>query len=330
MPTLRQAIAVEYLRDAGDVKVFKGEVDPDWCIGAVPNGGYILALALQACIERQSTMSHRDPIHVTAHYLRTTAVAPFEVHIRILRSGKGFTNVLADFVQADQLKFIVHAIFGVMEPEEATPGHDGLKAAMAPPSKYARHLPLHHHPSNATELPMSTAFGFHQHTKWTDEPELREENGTRTARVGGGGVQWGTWFELTGKDERITASSLAFLVDMFVNTPMIMSGVDNVGLPHSWFPTMMLAIEFKYPIPKTGEYASRTVGLYSKGNYFNEPSGHHDIYVEVWTAPANIGEGSIEDGWRDKQRCLATATQMALTVPFEVNARKAARASSKL
>ena len=50
------------------------------------------------------------------------------------------------------------------------------------------------------------------------------------------------------------------------------------------------------------------------------PQGRHDAYVEVWTAPSNIGEGSDDvDNWRDNQVCLATATQMALTLPMQVN-----------
>lgn len=61
--------------------------------------GYVLALIVEACIQRQSTSTHPDPIHVTAHYLRTTAIARFEVQIHTLRSGRGFTNITADLVQ---------------------------------------------------------------------------------------------------------------------------------------------------------------------------------------------------------------------------------------
>lgn len=48
-------------------------------------------------------------------------------------------------------------------------------------------------------------------------------------------------------------------------------------------------------------------------------AGRHDAHVEVWTAPSNIGEGTYVDNWRDHQVCLATATQMALTLPMQVN-----------
>jgi len=89
----------------------------------------------------------------------------------------------------------------------------------------------------------------------------------------------------------------------------------------SWFPTMFLAIEFKSPIPRPSEHhANRTVGLYANSQFFND--GRHDVRVEIWTAPSNFGEGDNRGDWRDKQVCLAVATQMGYTLPMEVNLAK--------
>ena len=83
---------------------------------------------------------------------------------------------------------------------------------------------------------------------------------------------------------------------------------------------MTLSIEFKNRIPPPSLlHSDHTVGLYSSGRFMTEPQGRHDVYVEVWTAPSNIGEGRDADNWRDDQVCLAIATQMALTLPMEVN-----------
>lgn len=91
----------------------------------------------------------------------------------------------------------------------------------------------------------------------------------------------------------------------------------------SWFPTMVLSVEFKNKIPPPSvKYAARTVGIYSLGRFITPPQGRHDAYVEVWTAPSGIREGEEVDGWRDDQFCLAIATQMALTLPMEVNEKK--------
>ena len=66
----------------------------DW-----PPTGYVLGLILESAIKKQSDTSHPDPIHVTAHFLRSATTSPFEVHIQILKPGRGFTNLTANLVQ---------------------------------------------------------------------------------------------------------------------------------------------------------------------------------------------------------------------------------------
>ena len=61
--------------------------------------GYVLGLVIEATIQHQTPSNHPDPIHVTGHFLKSTVVGPFEVHIRILKTGRSFTNVSAQLVQ---------------------------------------------------------------------------------------------------------------------------------------------------------------------------------------------------------------------------------------
>ncbi|KAJ7256823.1 thioesterase-like superfamily-domain-containing protein [Mycena haematopus] len=304
-----------------DAKVFRGDIDAEWTVGNVPNGGYVLALVLEACVRHQAATAHRDPIHLTAYFLQATSIAPFGVHVRTLKRGRGFTNLTADLVQQDRTRITTHLIFGSLE-------HPRL----VPPSPYARRLPLHDHPSVAVETPMVRPWRFKQHIKWAGDRHLRAQNlpdsptRTSSATIGGGGLVWGAWFELTDPDERITPTSIAFLADIFINLPALIPRSQRSGLvpAETWFPTMTLSIEFKAPIPPPSQrHSARTVGLYSTGTFWGEPQGRHDAYVEIWTAPSNLGEGTEQDGWRDNQFCLATATQMALTLPMEVNAGRA-------
>jgi hypothetical protein len=177
-----------------------------------------------------------------------------------------------------------------------------------------------------------TLWKFRDHVKWAWDPILAANNTldspTRTdeTTVGGGGVEWGAWFELKDSGEKFTTPALAFLVDLFLHsfcTPAphtkereratAFKVRDAAWKPirnhyrvtffyfcdNSWFPTMTLTIEFKFPIPSTIEFARRTVGSCSR--YINQPQGRHDAFVEVWTAPSNIGEGKEEAGWREKQ-----------------------------
>lgn len=100
-------------------------------------------------------------------------------------------------------------------------------------------------------------------------------------------------------------------------------------MTNSWFPTMVLALEFKAPLPRfSADHADRTVGIYYSSKFVTD--GRHDGNVEVWTAPCNIGEGNEVPGWREKQVCVATATQMAYILPMEVNLKRAKQRENKL
>ncbi|PPR00435.1 hypothetical protein CVT24_004496 [Panaeolus cyanescens] len=310
---------------AGPTKTYEGVADKTWIIGSVMNGGYALALILQACIQFQSKTNHVDPIHITAHFLRATLASPFKVRVRLLKRGESLTNLTAELLQNDTVKIMAHAIFGLNEPLP----QDKLRLTLEPPSTYARRHPLYDHPSKATIKPMRSTWAFHTEVQWTREAEIEAKNRpdhpnrTNSKTVGGGGLEWGAWLMLTDKEERITNPSLMFFVDMFQNTPSLLPKSEKPGLGVSWFPTVTLAVEFKHKIPPPSSiHADRTVGIYSSGRFLNNPQGRHDVYVEVWTAPSNIGEGEPTENWRDNQYCLATATQMALTLPMEVNQRK--------
>lgn len=40
--------------------------------------------------------------------------------------------------------------------------------------------------------------------------------------VGGGGVEWGAWYELTHEDDRLTTSSIPFFCDSFTALPELL------------------------------------------------------------------------------------------------------------
>ena len=233
-------------------------------------------------------------------------------------------------------------IFGTNAPSPT----QQTRVSIDPPSPYARQIPLHVHPSKATPVTIRDLYKFNHYIKTTTDPVIKAQSApdspTRTtvSTVGGGGLEWGGWLEFVDKEERITSPSLAFLVDVFVNLVRLLPKEVRGNLDArcdaamsrrksmlisiiSWFPTMVLSLEFKKPIPSI--YASRTVGIYSVGRFLDDPDHRHDTYVEIWTAPSNVGEGVDSGEWRSKQVCLATATQMSLTIPLSVNVARAKR-----
>ena len=75
-----------------------GQVHAGWSIGNNPNGGYLLALAVAAL--REVSGAHRDPLSVTAHYLRPgLAGLPCQVDTQRVRGGRSVSTVRGSLSQ---------------------------------------------------------------------------------------------------------------------------------------------------------------------------------------------------------------------------------------
>ncbi|KIK98779.1 hypothetical protein PAXRUDRAFT_823502 [Paxillus rubicundulus Ve08.2h10] len=336
MTPLAQALQVSLLSNCNDgSSVYRCELDRSWTVGAVPQGGYSLGIIVEACIKHQVGSSrHVDPIHISAHFLRATNVGGGEVRVKALKTGKTFSNILAELAQQGNTKIIAHLIFGDLSPLQ----NSQVRKVLEPPSPYARRLPLHSHPSelsfDATKQYWARNMGVQMSTDISLLTHNDPDNPLRTTSktVGGGGIQWGAWCELTHKNDEIRTSSLPFFCDTFMNLPNLLPDGEagSSGRQGSWFPTITMIVEFKARIPSCDDYSHRTFGLYSESRFLTEPYGRHNARVEVWTAPSQIGQGEVTEGWRDKQYCIAVADQMALMLPMELNIREGNRDSAKL
>ncbi len=75
-----------------------GRIDPGYNIGANPNGGYLLAVAVAAM--RAAVPGHPDALSVTAHYLKPgVAGADCRVDVAVLRAGRSSSTVRATLSQ---------------------------------------------------------------------------------------------------------------------------------------------------------------------------------------------------------------------------------------
>jgi acyl-CoA thioesterase len=93
-------------RQAEDLWV--GELHAGWRIGAVPNGGYVLAIAGRALSE---ALPHKDPLAVNAFYLAPTTLGPIECRVEVLRAGRNTTHAMARLYQQGELKVQVTAAY---------------------------------------------------------------------------------------------------------------------------------------------------------------------------------------------------------------------------
>lgn len=87
---------------------WRGELRRGWRIGAVPNGGYVLAVAGRALAE---ALPHGDPLAVNAFYLAPTGLGPIDCEVEVLRRGGSTSHATARLFQEGELKVLVTAAY---------------------------------------------------------------------------------------------------------------------------------------------------------------------------------------------------------------------------
>ncbi|KAF8594341.1 hypothetical protein BDV93DRAFT_529369 [Ceratobasidium sp. AG-I] len=308
---------------------YHGTVSPDWVVGFIPNGGYVLGLLVEACIRCQKTTNHRDPIHVTAHFMQPTATSEYRVEIKVIRIGSRFSNLLANLIQDGETKVITHMIFGTLPPFDTPPSAKSYED-IPPTHPLFKPIPLPTHPHTSPPGEMHPKYGrFRQNVQLAQDPAITKRNNEKLVSAPGtheGGLESGAWWQLAGEKEELGLSMIPFFADVFDNTPTLLARAHGEGTPMKWYPTMVMTIEFKRQLPKTGtpKVSHRTLGVYAKGAFLEH--GRHDIYGEIWSAPGDIGETSDRDpddeSWKQDMRCVAVTSQMALSASIEVNRSK--------
>jgi len=103
---------------------FRAVISDRWNIGSAPNGGYLTSVAVSALA---ASVPHPDPLSVSSHFPGRTAPGPVEVHVEVLRAGRGLSTAVARLVQDDQVRVHVTATFGDLS------AHDGPTAVSATP-----------------------------------------------------------------------------------------------------------------------------------------------------------------------------------------------------
>src|SRR3984957_15774065 len=75
---------------------FSAELDPEWTIGAKPNGGYLLAILARAAT---SVSEHDHVTAASAHYLPSPEPGPVLIETELLRTGRSASQVRARMAQ---------------------------------------------------------------------------------------------------------------------------------------------------------------------------------------------------------------------------------------
>jgi acyl-CoA thioesterase len=89
--------------------LYAAQISDRWGIGAVPNGGYVLAVAMSAL---RAATTAPDPLTVTSHYLRPAQPGPAQVAVEVVKTGRRFQTAAARLLQGDGEVIRVLATYG--------------------------------------------------------------------------------------------------------------------------------------------------------------------------------------------------------------------------
>ncbi|NED99013.1 thioesterase family protein [Phytoactinopolyspora halotolerans] len=74
------------------------DIDGTWSVGDVPNGGYLLALILQAV---SAESPHPHPVSTSAHFVAPPSPGHAQINVHLLRAGRTTATLRATLVQDD-------------------------------------------------------------------------------------------------------------------------------------------------------------------------------------------------------------------------------------
>jgi acyl-CoA thioesterase len=206
-----EATAVDRIDD----HIWQAEVQPDWGIFGITNGGYLMAIAARAMSQ---AADGRLPVTLTSHFIRPVSAGPARITTETIKTGKTFSTVEARLaVEADALSLLgSFAVQGRARPE--TTYMSGAPPDLPPPEECVLAVPAVDGP-----LPPPLVAQFEQRLHPDDAAALMGE-ATGVARVRG-------WFRLLD-DEPFDPFVPLLAADAF--PPAIF----NLEMPMGWTPTL--------------------------------------------------------------------------------------------
>lgn len=236
-----------------------GTMSNRWDIGDKPNGGYMLAVAINA-MGGPVAGTHPNPFSVNAHFLRPGEPGPLTVDVELIRIGRKLATVTGAMTQNGKEKLRLVGSFGDLTKASGPSVVAGIAPDLPPPDECISrdgNAPIHYTPSriaNNIEVRLSPTVG------WTRGAP------SGTAEVTG-------WLRFTdGRPPDVL--SLALFADAMP------PAVFEVLPASQWVPTIELTVHFR-AIPAPGWLKARFTTRYLVGGFFEEDG-------ELWDSTGQL------------------------------------------
>jgi acyl-CoA thioesterase len=206
---------------AGD-GAWKAEVQPDWDIFGIANGGYLMAIASRAMSE---AAGGRLPVSITAHFTRPVSAGTIMVTVDPVKEGRRFSTLRATVTASSDS---ISLLGSFAEPQFGATEHLYAGAEppeMPPPEECIRALPSADGP-----LPPPLMAQFEERIHPDDVGPLQGKP-SGTARMRG-------WLRLHDGEPH-DAFALLLAADSFP------PAVFNADLPLAWTPTLEMTTQIR-------------------------------------------------------------------------------------
>ncbi|KAI5310845.1 hypothetical protein KEM55_007883 [Ascosphaera atra] len=266
---------------------YGANLDQEWVILAVPHGGYVCSVFHEVARKHmqhthpKAQNGNSKPMAIHLSYLRRTRVGPATFHVRDMKIGLRTSTLHLTLTQkgkkGEDVEEVVAYITMTNFAEEEGPSYD-LPVELLPhgnPPKPPNFERLDEEKGDGNwklVFPFRTGPDFPSATKqveyfFPEEDKTAADKGPRLGLA----QEW-VRFKPYGKPSRWTDTSVCSLVDHF---PEILNQFLQ-GEGPSWFPTVLMNVEFKKSLPEEG-----VEWLFLQAHVRTLKNGRFDIDVMV-------------------------------------------------
>ncbi|KAF6817821.1 thioesterase family protein [Colletotrichum sojae] len=245
-----------------DKNVYGANLVSAWCIGSVPNGGYVASVILRATSLHLTERGQPDAIHAHFEYVSRTEVGPAVLVVDEVKLGRGLSTLYITLYQhevlttapwttaASRRNVLAYVTNGRLSLEKGLTLKSGWDLT-PPPKPVDFNLLLHGRDPHWVRRERLNARGRSFARAHTNLEHYAPREGIRRGMAD-------LWLRFNDGKQRFTNASLGYVADAY---PTIVEGWrprrDEEQVPFRsnemfWYPTLALNLDVKRALPEEG------------------------------------------------------------------------------